>query len=985
MVERTGKTTVRGRPVYLDPTTGEQYSEKTVTFPYGDGYLVMPSVVDNGMQLSEEELYNYAKENGPYDFLTGERLPVHKDLETADRYAQWRSDNQFNEAILDENYWHRDAGMPYYSESTLEPYRPTLRDNARNNIREGLQGLGLSDGVSYQVAKGIAGEENPTDGGLGIGLMDFTPAGMAMGVQEARRDYNRASENEDYVGMGLAGLGGALSVAEALPVAGVAAKAAVQGIKKGAAKLTDAAMNPNAVGSFGGNLFAKGFDEPSDKTLDALRSSYPNMEARDEVYRVGERKNNSGGLDVRIGPEKPLEEVPLYPSDPERKSVFIDPELARVEYDGELYNKIIPIKGTPRLDDLIEPSDDIIYRGMSAEEYRSALDQGFIKSKGEYNVGSEQEGLTFFSSRPSQAESYANNYTPEGYKATPDRPAYVVSIKRPKKIDYVTGETEIGIKGEIPTSEIIEVYEGRPYVFKGDIGIMDDWGTTRTYGSPDVAEVTWEKIDKKSPTFAPKKTSNMSVLTKDADTDALQTLGLDEATREQWRGINKVNQRQQRVPQIQDAATALKEGEITSAEYRELVESFQPIVPFDSVPPLPTVEEIASALNSDKVRKGIIGVNKGVEDGTYVASRLDIPAYEQYDTWVVSLHDGANGKLNGASIGYSQTAVLNDVTFGTVPKAAVNIASGKDKTTIARIFGSWENKDPEAVHELAQQYMNDPEWVQVGMNPFRHSYFYDKATGEPVTEATEVIQVGPLVLARGVTKASPDDAMFRIDPRDETSNTFALGGLVDAQKGIATEEGKDMANKKFQMDNKKADKDGNGELSAYEKVAGEAVQKAEADAPEQDEKYGMNCGGMMMPEEEMDPVSGNPIPLGSTAANVRDDIEIYVSEGEYVLPADVVKWHGLKHIMEMQDEAKMGLMGMFAEGLIQEVAMEHEEEISEVEETEEEDIPSEDMDVEVAAVEVDDMMDEEEETEELYPEESVLPAMIKKQKYAFIA
>lgn len=214
---------------------------------------------------------------------------------------------------------------------------------------------------------------------------------------------------------------------------------------------------------------------------------------------------------------------------------------------------------------------------------------------------------------------------------------------------------------------------------------------------------------------------------------------------------------------------------------------------------------------------------------------------------------------------------------------------------------------------------------------------------------------------------------------------YALGGLVDAQKGIATEEGKDMANKKFQMDNKKADKDGNGELSAYEKVAGEAVQKAEADNPEQDEKYGMNCGGMMMPEEEMDPVSGNPIPLGSTASNVRDDIEIYVSEGEYVLPADVVKWHGLKHIMEMQDEAKMGLMGMFAEGLIQEVAMEHEEEISEVEETEEEDIPSEDMDVEVAAVEVDDMMDEEEETEELYPEESVLPAMIKKQKYAFIA
>lgn len=225
--------------------------------------------------------------------------------------------------------------------------------------------------------------------------------------------------------------------------------------------------------------------------------------------------------------------------------------------------------------------------------------------------------------------------------------------------------------------------------------------------------------------------------------------------------------------------------------------------------------------------------------------------------------------------------------------------------------------------------------------------------------------------------------------------SFALGGLVDAQKGIVTEEGKEMADKKFQRDDKKADLDGNGQLTEYEKVRGDAVQQAMADDPEQDEKYGLNCGGMMAPEMDYDPVSGNPIPIGSTAKNVRDDIEVYVSEGEYVLPADVVKWHGLKHIMDMQDEAKMGLMGMYAEGLIQEVAEEATEcpncmgegcEYCEAEvaETEDEDVPSEDVDVEVASVEVDDMMDEEDATEEVYPEESVLPSMMKKQKFAFI-
>jgi len=233
----------------------------------------------------------------------------------------------------------------------------------------------------------------------------------------------------------------------------------------------------------------------------------------------------------------------------------------------------------------------------------------------------------------------------------------------------------------------------------------------------------------------------------------------------------------------------------------------------------------------------------------------------------------------------------------------------------------------------------------------------------------------------------------------EYKENFALGGLAEARKGITTQEGKDMAKKKFQLDQKKADLDGDGNLSSYEETRGEAVQQAMADDPEQDEK-GMNCGGMMEPMG-YDEVSGNPIPVGSTAENVRDDIEIMISEGEYVLPADVVKWHGLKHIMDMQDEAKMGLMGMAMDGLIQYVDEEPiEGEAEEVEAcencdgegceqcqgeeaSEDEYVPSEDVDVEYPAVEVEDELDDEG-AEEEYPEESELPGMMKKQKYAFI-
>lgn len=337
--------------------------------------------------------------------------------------------------------------------------------------------------------------------------------------------------------------------------------------------------------------------------------------------------------------------------------------------------------------------------------------------------------------------------------------------------------------------------------------------------------------------------------------------------------------------------------------------------------------------------------------------------------------------------------ILNRLASGRFGNTIDEVLTADQFNTIKDHGGGDIYGIPVPREDLDSQIAEAADYIMLGEDVTGGRSFYQVEDAPGAYAGRDPMKIGRHTFYKGLVGEEPvydvnfshNIRLINDDEYDVADSGYALGGLVDARKGIATEEGKDMANKKFQMDNKKADKDGDGKLSAYEKVAGEAVQKAEADDPEQDEKYGMCMGGMMMPEEEMDPVSGNPIPLGSTAANVRDDIEIYVSEGEYVLPADVVKWHGLKHIMEMQDEAKMGLMGMFAEGLIQEVAMEQEEEISEVEETEEEDIPSEDMDVEVAAVEVDDMMDEEEETEELYPEESVLPAMIKKQKYAFIA
>ena len=73
-------------------------------------------------------------------------------------------------------------------------------------------------------------------------------------------------------------------------------------------------------------------------------------------------------------------------------------------------------------------------------------------------------------------------------------------------------------------------------------------------------------------------------------------------------------------------------------------------------------------------------------------------------------------------------------------------------------------------------------------------------------------------------------------------------------------------------------------------------------------------GGLKDEGGMIDAESGNEVPVGSTREEVRDDIPAKLSEGEFVMPADVVRYHGLDKMMGIRDEAKMGLQKMEAMG-----------------------------------------------------------------------
>lgn len=69
-------------------------------------------------------------------------------------------------------------------------------------------------------------------------------------------------------------------------------------------------------------------------------------------------------------------------------------------------------------------------------------------------------------------------------------------------------------------------------------------------------------------------------------------------------------------------------------------------------------------------------------------------------------------------------------------------------------------------------------------------------------------------------------------------------------------------------------------------------------------------GGLKEEGGGVDPVSGNEVPPGALAEEVRDDIPAQLSEGEFVFPADVVRYIGLEKLMMMRQQAKQGLMRM---------------------------------------------------------------------------
>lgn len=222
------------------------------------------------------------------------------------------------------------------------------------------------------------------------------------------------------------------------------------------------------------------------------------------------------------------------------------------------------------------------------------------------------------------------------------------------------------------------------------------------------------------------------------------------------------------VPELTEAAQKLKAGKMSREEYEALVNKHKPVTPYSFVPQPATLEDATRALNAAKREK--YGKSKDIPAGTPTGLRLDIPAYKEHGVWVNSIHpeDSPTVYNNVSSVTNANMIMPEDKALSVATREA-------NKSPFAVIKGGWNPMSEKEAVAKAQEYLSHPDWVQVGIDPERHGYYYNRATMEPIVKADEVIQIGPLVLAKNPVTA-PKEAF-----------KYARGGAITADDLILTE------------------------------------------------------------------------------------------------------------------------------------------------------------------------------------------------------
>jgi len=166
-----------------------------------------------------------------------------------------------------------------------------------------------------------------------------------------------------------------------------------------------------------------------------------------------------------------------------------------------------------------------------------------------------------------------------------------------------------------------------------------------------------------------------------------------------------------------------------------------------SVKDLPSQALIKNALDKEQAKRA----NKLSElpAGSEITVRQDVPSMTRKGVGVVKTESSGGFKSYDSFVAFDNPVMGKSAGL---ERASLNIGAGKEKSPLLKISGTL-SKDQSLPKDLKN-------WTQVGYNPDRHSYYYDRKTKKPIVGGQQAIQIGNTVFVKEAMPGNREDFSY---------------------------------------------------------------------------------------------------------------------------------------------------------------------------------------------------------------------------------
>ena len=233
---------------------------------------------------------------------------------------------------------------------------------------------------------------------------------------------------------------------------------------------------------------------------------------------------------------------------------------------------------------------------------------------------------------------------------------------------------------------------------------------------------------------------------------------------------------------------------------------------------LPTFDQIKNALKEHQAP--FVNLKNQVQPGEDVTLRQDVPSWDNHRIGTVTLGRNKGLFKTDATIEFPEgktstksyesiVRILSPDMYPTpgMQKQSLKIGSGEAKNPAIVIKGKF-HPDQTIPDDLKN-------WTQVGYNPDRHSYLYERSTGMPIVGGTEALQIGNTVFVKNPKTEDPSKFVYGIagaapllmadsdeskSTKDNSNNmSYSRGQLLSGLKKASEAKDYDSANEIAEM------------------------------------------------------------------------------------------------------------------------------------------------------------------------------------------